>query len=69
MIPLGSMNNPYFEYNRKKLQYFTISITIFALLDSILAISNATFLSSIFYLPLISLVAYQWYVNYILIKE
>jgi tetratricopeptide (TPR) repeat protein len=69
MIPLGSMNNPYFEYNRKKLQYFTICITIFALLDSILAISHATFLSSIFYLPLISLVAYQWYVNYILIKE
>lgn len=69
MIPVGSMNNPYFDYNRKKLRYFTIAIAAFVVLDSLLAIQAETFLSPIFFLPILSLIAYQWYVNYILIRE
>lgn len=69
MIPLGSMNNPFLERNRKKLRYFTILITIFVVLDCTLSLINNTFLSAIFFLPLLSMIAYQWYTNYLLIRE
>ncbi len=70
MIPLGSMNNPFLEKNRKKLTYFTIIIVLFGMLDCTIAIYNHTFTSQTYILPfLISIIGYQWYANYVLIKE
>ncbi|MGB4960264.1 MAG: tetratricopeptide repeat protein [Saprospiraceae bacterium] len=69
MIPLGSMNNPFFPKNRSKLRYFTSAILVLVLLESVLVISKNTSMSSMFYLPIISLIAYQWYANYVIIKE
>ena len=69
MIPVGSMNNPYLEENKRKLRYWTLAIVMLILIDSVLAISSGTFLSSISFLPVLALIGYQWYTNYILIRE
>jgi hypothetical protein len=69
MIPLGSMNNPYLETNKRKLRYWTLATTILVLTDSVLSIIAGTFLSSFSFLPLLALIGYQWYTNYILIRE
>jgi tetratricopeptide (TPR) repeat protein len=69
MIPLGTMFNPISKSGRQKLVWVTIVIAIFVILDSILAISNGTFMSSILFLPILSLVAYQWFANYLIISE
>ncbi len=69
MIPLGSMNNPYFDFNRKKLHYFTIGISTLVILDCVLSLIAGTFFSNLYFLPVLSLVGYQWYINYILIRE
>ena len=69
MIPLGSMNNPYLETNRKKLRYWTLATTILVLTDSVLSIIAGTFLSSFSFLPLMALIVYQLYTNYLLMRE
>ena len=69
MIPLGSMNNPYLETNKNKLRYWTLATTILVLIDSVLSIVAGSFLSSFSFLPLLALIGYQWYTNYLLIRE
>jgi tetratricopeptide (TPR) repeat protein len=69
MIPLGSMNNPYLEANKRKLKYWTLATAILVLTDTVISIVAGTFLSSFSFLPLVALIGYQWYTNYILIRE
>jgi tetratricopeptide (TPR) repeat protein len=69
MIPLGSMNNPYLETNKRKLKYWTLATAILVLTDTVISIVAGTFLSSFSFLPLVALIGYQWYTNYILIRE
>lgn len=70
MIPLGSMNNPFLEKNRKKLAYFTSAIAFFGLIDCTIALYNQTFTSQSYFLPfLVSIIGYQLYANYVLIRE
>jgi hypothetical protein len=69
MIPLGSMNNPLLDVNRRKLRLATICTGIMVGLDSSLAVWLGTFMSQFFFLPALSLLAYQWFANYIIIKE
>ena len=69
MIPLGSMNRPIVSENRKKLKMATIVLAIFVCIDSIMAIFLNNFMSQLFFLPVMGLIAYQWYANFVLIKE
>ncbi|MBK8514856.1 MAG: hypothetical protein IPL55_00790 [Saprospiraceae bacterium] len=69
MIPLGSMNNPQLNKNRTRLNWAAISIAVIVIVDSVIAIAHNTFMSSYYLFPLITLVAYQWYANYLLIRE
>ncbi len=69
MIPLGSMNNPFLEVNRKKLRYWTLVIALLIVADACFCISTNSFMSSFSVLPFFALIAYQLYTNYILIRE
>ncbi|MGB4839099.1 MAG: hypothetical protein WBP08_08905, partial [Saprospiraceae bacterium] len=69
MIPLGSMNNPQLNKNRTRLNWAAISIAVIVIVDSVIAIADNTFMSPYYLLPLVTLVAYQWYANYLLIRE
>lgn len=69
MIPFGSMNNPVLESNKTKLKYFAILIAIFVTIDSILSLYRQSFTSGLFFLPFVSLIAYQFYANYLIIRE
>ncbi len=69
MIPFGSMFNPILEANQKKLQYFTIAIVAMIIINGFLCIAENSFTVSFSIIPLIALIAYQWYANYVMIKE
>lgn len=69
MICLGTMNKPLKQKYRRNLKIATIAIAIFCLLDSILAISQQTFMTSMSLIPIAGIIIYQWYTNYVLIKE
>ncbi len=69
MIPLGSMYSPISDAGKKKLVWATIGIAFFVIADTFFSIYNNTFMSPFLYLPLLSLAAYQWFANYLLIRE
>ena len=67
MIPLGSMNNPNGKANKKKAKMLSFSIIGVGLLGMLLFLMNgSTFLLIICGLGLF---AYQWILNYLVIKE
>jgi tetratricopeptide (TPR) repeat protein len=68
MIPLGSMNNPDLQQNKKKLRYFTAAIAVVVLLYTVLAFISPTSFSGLFMIPLLLLVGYQWYANYVMLR-
>lgn len=69
MIPLGSMFNPYLETNRKKLTTFSIVLVSVAVIDIMMSLSNGVFGSSISFLTALLFIGYQFYANYVMIKE
>lgn len=69
MIPLGSMNNPILHSSKMKLRYFTLAIIILSAADSLMAFYTSSFGSVLFPLIFFSLIGYQFYANYTIIKE
>ncbi|MBC7885473.1 MAG: tetratricopeptide repeat protein [Saprospiraceae bacterium] len=69
MIPTGSMYNPDSERNKKKLILVTTLIGLLVLVNSTICIYSGVFSTSFSVLPLFGLIAYQWYANYIMIRE
>jgi hypothetical protein len=69
MIPLGSMNNAITIKNKTKLKNFTIILAILAGLNSLICVFENSFFTPFSVLPFLGFLAYQWYANYILIKE
>ncbi|MBK9735309.1 MAG: tetratricopeptide repeat protein [Saprospiraceae bacterium] len=69
MIPLGSMYNPLIEANKRKLIYFSIAIVISVCLHGFFAILNNQFYTNFSIIPFGLLIGYQWYTNYIILRE
>lgn len=69
MIPLGSMYIPEKKETQKKLKLATIVIAILVAVNVFISISVNTFFTSFTILPVGLLVAYQWYANYLTIRE
>ncbi|MEY3420144.1 MAG: hypothetical protein RIR48_424 [Bacteroidota bacterium] len=69
MIPLGSMFNPHLDANRKKLVTFSIVLISVAFIDIILSFSSGTFGSALSVFTAILFIGYQFYANYVLIRE
>lgn len=69
MIPLGSMNNPILESNKKKLRFFAIALVALGLGSTLLSIIENAFIHLSLAPFLVSYFVYQWYANYLIIKE
>lgn len=69
MIPVGSMNNPLIAADTLKLRLFTLVIGVLALASSILLIVTNQAFSQLMLLPLIAILVYQWYANYLMIRS
>jgi tetratricopeptide (TPR) repeat protein len=69
MIPLGSMNNAYLDHNKSKLRKFTVLLLILLSVNAVLSIVLNTVVNSFSIVALGSIIVYQWYANYILIRE
>jgi tetratricopeptide (TPR) repeat protein len=69
LIPLGTMLNPFFEHNRKKLVWVTCAMAVVLIVDGFNAIMNNTFGSSFSMFFAIMLLGYQFYANYVMMQE
>ena len=69
MIPFGSMNNAYLESNKSKLRKFTVVLLVLLTVNAVISIVLNTIVNPFSIVALGSIIAYQWYANYILIRE
>lgn len=69
MIPLGSMNNAFLDSNRKKLRRYSFIIVAMVISGGVVSVITGEFINIILIAALLALVGYQWYTNYVLIKE
>lgn len=69
MIPLGSMHIPDNVGSQKKLQLATIVIAVLMCISVVISFTTNIIFTSFTIIPVGLLVAYQWYVNYLTIRE
>lgn len=69
MIPLGSMHIPDNVASQKKLQLATVMIAVLMCISVVISFSTNIIFTSFTIIPVGLLVAYQWYVNYLTIRE
>ncbi len=69
MIPLGSMQIPENKEAQKKLKLATIIIGILMAINVVISIQANSFFTSFTIIPVGLLVGYQWYVNYLSIRN
>ncbi len=69
MIPLGSMHIPENIASQKKLQLATVVIAVLMCISVVISFTANIIFTSFTIIPVGLLVAYQWYVNYLTIKE
>ncbi len=69
MIPLGSMNNAEHSLITKKLRFFTVALTLIGLSSSMVALLNQEFLHLSIWPFIIGSFGYQWYANYLMMRE
>lgn len=69
MIPLGSMNNAFLDENKIKLKRFAVIIGVLLSVNAFISLLQNTYVHTFSIIALAALIAYQWYANYILIKE
>ena len=69
MIPLGSMNNPVFDSNKRKLRFFTLLLLILGLGSAVTAFIQKEFFHLSVWPFLLGIFVYQWYANYLIIRE
>jgi len=69
MIPLGSMHIPDNVSSQKKLQLATVVIAVLMCISVLISFTTNIIFTSFTILPVGLLIAYQWYVNYLTIRE
>ncbi|HLO54841.1 MAG TPA: tetratricopeptide repeat protein [Saprospiraceae bacterium] len=69
MIPLGSMHIPDNVGSQKKLQLATVVIAVLMCISVMISFTTNIIFTSFTIIPVGLLVAYQWYVNYLTIRE
>ncbi len=69
MIPLGSMFIPERKDAQKKLKLATIVIGVLMAINVVIGINENSFFTTFTIIPVGLLVGYQWYVNYLTIRE
>ncbi len=69
MIPLGSMHIPDNVGSQKKLQLATVVIAVLMCISVVISFTTNIIFTSFTIIPVGLLVAYQWYVNYLTIRE
>ncbi len=69
MIPLGSMNNSFDVLTTKKLRFFTLALNVLGLGSALVALLDGDFLNVTIWPFILGTFGYQWYANYILMKE
>ena len=69
MIPLGSMHIPDNVSSQKKLQIATVVIGVLMFISVLISLNMNAIFTSFTIIPVGLLVAYQWYVNYLTIRE
>lgn len=69
MIPFGSMLNPITENGRKKLTYFGIAFVVVGVIDILWSLFSNNFGSGLSAITVLLFLGYQFYANYVIIRE